>query len=499
MVLHLIIKIMKIKMTYNKKKEEVEEVEEIVWISNVNPTTGRMLETVVDHNERKTGFILREENTGEIKRLNEYDHIGPLKYSNGMIKNRFIKLSSDIQEYGNPIDLFGEIKEFITKYVEIPTDFINVCTTYAMLTFVYDKFRTIPYLRVVGTFGTGKTRFQEVMASICYKAMSAGGSISTSAVFRTLDFVRGTLVFDEADFKNSELWSEIIKILNSGHTKDFPVVRTKVSSKGDFTTDTFYVYGPKILASRERFSDSALESRCISLQMMPLKNVSKPVHLKTEFEEESLKLRNKLLKFRFDNFLKVEEDESTVENLNFPRVKQTALALTSVARFVSEEVLNSVIEFLKNTEKDLMNQQKTDDKADVIVAILEVIRKRKNDSYVEDDDNDFSKLRIGTLASQFNGIFYEDYAEKETKEYQRRNDNPLVFRGQKVSPKKIGGLVHKLGINTDRDCRGVYIPMDKEMKRITSLAERYGLEDYIKEKNAEESEYDIEPQNVSES
>ena len=61
--------------------------------------------------------------------------------------------------------------------------------------------------------GTGKTRFLSVVGNLCYQSMIAGGSVSLSALFRTLDNVRGTFVFDEADFQSSEMWNEIIKIL----------------------------------------------------------------------------------------------------------------------------------------------------------------------------------------------------------------------------------------------------------------------------------------------
>jgi len=113
--------------------------------------------------------------------------------------------------------------------------------------------------------------------------MMAGGSTTSASVFRTNDQVRGTFVLDEADFRASEMWSDIVKILNGGQTQGSPVIR--MEPKGDgFITKAFHVFGPKVLASREQFADKALESRCLTQIMLPQEKVLVPVHLPENFE-----------------------------------------------------------------------------------------------------------------------------------------------------------------------------------------------------------------------
>ena len=66
------------------------------------------------------------------------------------------------------------------------------------------------------------------VGSLCYKPIFASGASTVSPLFRTLDLFRGTLVIDEGDFRFSDEKAEVIKILNNGNARGFPVPRTEV-------------------------------------------------------------------------------------------------------------------------------------------------------------------------------------------------------------------------------------------------------------------------------
>ena len=72
--------------------------------------------------------------------------------------------------------------------------------TYVLLTWVYNRFSSIPYLRVIGDYGSGKTRLLQVL-NICYKSIIASGNASEAPIFRLIDRYGGTLIIDEAEFK----------------------------------------------------------------------------------------------------------------------------------------------------------------------------------------------------------------------------------------------------------------------------------------------------------
>ena len=107
------------------------------------------------------------------------------------------------------------------------------------------------------------------------------------------------LVIDESDFRFSDERAEIVKILNNGNAKGFPVLRSEVTPGKDFNPKAFDVFGPKIIATRRSFDDRALESRCITEEMTGLPpRPDIPLSLPDTFHTEAEHLRNQLLSYR---------------------------------------------------------------------------------------------------------------------------------------------------------------------------------------------------------
>ncbi|NIQ03929.1 MAG: hypothetical protein GWM98_29240, partial [Nitrospinaceae bacterium] len=96
---------------------------------------------------------------------------------------------------------------------------------------------------------------------------------------------------------------EMVKILNNGNVKGFPVLRIEVSNNKEFNPRAFQVFGPKLVATRGNYEDRALESRFITEDMGQTRlREDIPINLPSQYKEEALRLRNKLLLFRFRNF-----------------------------------------------------------------------------------------------------------------------------------------------------------------------------------------------------
>ncbi len=448
---------------------------------------GTMIDMIFSKQMNKTAFVLaRKDQNPEIVDDVLVSHDGnivndpkvarlvmfPMSENNDLVSKNFVHFAPNFMEFGSLKDLHRDIKSLIKKYVFIEDRFYDISATYILLTWVFDKFNTLPYLRVVGHYGTGKSRFLEVVGSMCNRAMMASGSISMAAIYRTLDLVKGTLVFDEADFKSSDMADEIIKILNGGHRKNSPVVRMNVGPT-KIKTETFEVYGPKILSSRQNFTDIALESRCITQRLYPQKKLNVPVHLPDEFETETDEIKSKLLLFRLKYYHLLKEDESSLKDLEFPRLKQSALALTSIAKLIDESVLDTVLNFLTDYEQELLRNDTMDILADVLLSIARLI---EFDPLVQEK----GKLYVGQVTKDFNDRFYDDYADRETKKIDTR-DGVLVSPGQVVSPRRIGAYISKLGIVKLRDAQGFYILVSRETAKIHLLVDRYGLKPVLEE------------------
>lgn len=438
-----------------------------------------IVETIYDPRSEETLMAIHE--NGKTRVEEKYtdlrgDDYYPILPTTDFIRSGLVRLASTPSPYEGEFKLYKKIRDFIGEYVQADSEFISVSAIYVMMTWVYDRFRTLPYLRVIGTYGTGKSRFLEVMASMAYKGMLCGGSTTTSAMFRMVDNIQGTLVFDEADFRSSETWSDIVKVLNSGHSRGGTVSRTeRIGKDGEFAPRTFSVFTPKILASRNRFTDEALESRCLTRHFYPLSSVQRPVHLPDDFEDKAREIRNQLLSFRMEMFNKIHEDPSTLEGITTPRLKQMALAMTTISKLVGDEVLKQILEYLKQYEQELQAWQEPDLEADImlcigIIRLIPEVEKEK-------------KIHMEQISRHFNQHI------AETKTIQNG-----YYSKDEITSKRVGTIVKNLHLRKSRDGKGYFIPLDSQQtKAIDLLIERYGLDKLIKQSNLEQvSEIKIE-------
>jgi hypothetical protein len=153
----------------------------------------------------------------------------PFSPGNNLIKNEAVLLPSEPKIYGSEAELLSEIQQFIHRYVDFDSAFEKVATYYVLLSWLYDAFNELPYLRLRGDYGSGKTRALLILGSLCYKGFFASGASTVSPIFHTLDAFRGTLIFDEADFRFSDERAEVVKILNNGNVRGLPVLRTMMN------------------------------------------------------------------------------------------------------------------------------------------------------------------------------------------------------------------------------------------------------------------------------
>ena len=241
-----------------------------------------------------------------------------------------VLLPARSEAYGTQAELLAELISFIHRYCDVPPFWEELMAHYALTSWVYDRFTAVPYLRFLGEPQSGKTRCLQVVSQLCYKAIVAGGATTVAPLFRLLELYRGTFVIDEADYKHSDLAAEIVKILNCGYMKGLPVLRTEKSGD-NYDPRPFDVFGPKVLTTRNEFEDQALETRCLTLRTAERKvRPDIPRQLPQAFYSEALVLRNKLLRWRFENLFRINSDESALLGLE-TRLTQIGAPLYSVS------------------------------------------------------------------------------------------------------------------------------------------------------------------------
>src|SRR5216117_825652 len=429
-----------------KTKQAGNTERKIVTVSNVSDD-GSMLEMLYEPKEKRTGFAVWKDGKCTIEpsiRLPQY-RLVPYSAQNNLIKNDVVLLPSEPEDYGSETQLLAVIQEFIHRYVDVTPLFEKIASYYVLLSWVYDRFNELPYLRLRGDPGSGKTRFLLTVGSLCYKPIFASGASTVSPLFRILDAFRGTLIIDEGDFRLSDERAEIVKILNNGNARGFPVLRSEVSGKkGEFNPRAYAVFGPKLVATRGYFQDRALESRCITEEMnhYRLRN-DVPINLPPEHKDEALRLRNKLLLFRFRNLHRRRASEDLVDRAIEPRLNQIFVPLLSIIE--DPEARADLRELARRYNREIIADRGMDTEA----QILEVIRDMLASPFE-------TRLSVKDITSWF--------IDRHAMDYER-----------KITGKWVGSIIRrKLQLKTERRGGEFTIP-ESERSKLQGLYERYGI------------------------
>lgn len=370
------------------------------------------------------------------------------------IKFGAVKLPSGVSEYGDTLTLLAEIEEHIYQYLDVSPNYLKFAAYYVLLSWLYDCFHTLPYLRALGDTGCGKSRFLDVIGGLCYKSFTASGCVTPAPIYRMIKRWQGTLVLDEADMKNSDEYNEVVTILNCGFERGRPVVRAVKDSLDK--VQILPVYGPKVFATRRRFKDVALEARCLTEIMKETDRDDIPPVLGKKFFEEQQQLRNKLLLFRLRNYFKVDPEAGAKLNLDGiePRLRQVSEAFASL--FANEpEVLESYRQFIHAHQRELIEQRAATKTGQIVEALFELIEE-KNCSNVATVATYMGDSEVATEISA------GDIAEKTG-----------------ISPQAVGAILKSLGLNTqqkriDTKVRRVILVTKEKLEK---LKRRYILPD----------------------
>lgn len=449
------------RLRWQERDETVEQVTtarladgtaiEMLYDPDRNPSTFFAI-----YRENKVEYVDKTEDARRGKTLKPFD-------ADPAVTKRLLFLADRATDFGTVDDLFIELRDFVRKYVSLPDDLVELVTLYAMSTWIYDSFRTVPYLHVTGAHGTGKSRLLAVLRPFCYKSIKASSSSSMAWIFRTLDRFLGTLILDEADFADSTNKSDIVKLLNLGYEVGGAVDRCSVKGE-DFEPVSYSVFGPKICAGRFGWEEPSLESRCIGIEMDAVSDCTRfPTNLPVNFEEISLPLVGKLLMLRMvhrnHKFLEYDLYEITKE----PRLKQIVQPLYGVARLLQPEsgVLNRLDEFVKQ-QNQAMATLRIDSIEGLVLQSILILQSQV-------------LKRVISLKEVTRGV----------------NESAGNTGHNALSEKKIGSIVrNSLGLGTSRTNKGYVIQLDPtNERRLEQLGSRYQIQtgEAVKAKSASQS------------
>jgi len=407
---------------------------------------GTIVEMVYEPEARRSAFVCFHHDTWRVEariHVEPSQLLVPYSPENNLVKHEVVLFPSEVQEYDSEEKLVSEIESFIHRFVDVGPLFEKIASYYVLFSWLYDGFNELPYLRVRADFGSGKTRFLLIVGSLCYKPIFASGASTVSPLFRIIDSFRGTLILDECDFRLSDERAEIVKILNNGNARGFPVLRSEVTPKHEFNPTAYNVFGPKIVATRGFFEDRALESRCLTEEMGQGKlREDIPINLPFSYKQESLLLRNKLLLFRFRNLHKKKAASALVDRMIEPRLNQILVPLLSI---IEDTAARQNLQGLART----INREHLSDRGlETEAQVLEVIRNLLS--------SEGSTLSVKDITNSFNERHGEDYERK-------------------ITTKWIGTIIRRKLRLTTKKSHGVFVIPPSEMPKLSRLYEKYGL------------------------
>ncbi len=398
------------------------------------------LEETEDKNRFVSGFVLPDGTVGEMVVSNEdersfmivvngsvrkaYQHeTAKVTYlpTNDLLVGEVVHFASTAVPYDSQALLFKEIRAFIHRYLELPADFEEIASLYVLLTWVYEFAPSIPYLRVIGDWGTGKTRFLQVAGAVCFRPIFASGATTPAPIFRILEQFRGTLVLDEADFKDSAAWTEMVKLLNNGYRPGMPVLRAD-KENGKWYPRSYQVFGPKLISTRFPFKDEALESRCLTSEMLPLTRDDIPRVLPPSFDNEVNDLRSKLLTFRLANLTRLKGktfgNELLEPNLQ-PRLQEILIPLKAMLNG-DQSMVEALAGFVHRLQESLYARRQESHNGKVLAAIIELHEEGADltsqniadcINQKEEDVSDLSADKVGRITKKLG--FIKDRVGKE--------------------------------------------------------------------------------------
>ena len=347
------------------------------------------------------------------------------------VKTKAILLPQQVTPYDNIEDLIEEIKAHIHKYLDVTPDYEVFATYYILLSWVYDKLYTIPYLRALGDTGTGKSRFLDVIGGLCYKTCVVSGCITPAPIYRIIKRWGGTLVIDEADFRDSSEKNEVITILNCGFERNKPVIRCEKDNPDN--VQFLPTYCPKVISTRQTFYDKALESRCLTEQTKQTQRKEIIDTLDEEFEKEQCKIRNKLLYFRFMTRHTI--DVSIMKDIELgniePRLKQATKPFAILFANIPE-LMTKFKTFLQKYQQDLIEERSTTYEGLIVGALYDILL-----------ENGCVSVSSASSASSVYGVSRHDFniSSKDIV-------NKLKEDGVEITPQKVGKRLKSLGLRT---------------------------------------------------
>lgn len=408
------------------------------------------------------------------------------KPPNKMVKSGGVLFPSTLGEKRSTRDLIEEVELFINRYYLLDdAHLVRIIAYYVLLTWIYDAFEALPYLRALGDYGSGKSELMKRVGYICYRRIAASGANTSATFFRTKEMYNGTVYIDEADLHDGgDMSNDIIKFLNLGAMKGTPITRMveTVDYYGNKVLEPtpFDTFGPKLIAMREDFRDKAVGSRSLTINVVSketeeLMEAGIPLHINDVFRQHALTMRNRLLRWRLENFVdQIELTDDLMDMHLSPRLNQVTMAVKSLAKLVNDhQLMDEITTFLRAYALEEIYERSLSVPAYLVEAIWELWNNDQNDKtenlYVQNSRDGRLYFWMADIRERANMIM-----DALNEAGSVREEDVSKSKGE-LTPQGVGHYIRDtLQLEVGRR-QGSGVPVYWDKEKMVRLGKKYGV------------------------
>lgn len=401
-----------------------------------------------------------------------------------MVQSESILFPSALGKEVPTDELIQEIEDYINSYYLLDSPhLVRIIAYYVLLTWIYDAFEALPYLRAVGDYGSGKSELMRRVGYICYRMYSASGANTAPTFFRTKEMYNPTVFIDEADLHDGgDMANDIIKFLNLGAMKGNPITRMVESldyhGNKVLKPEPFDTFGPKLIAMREDFRDKAVGSRSLTIHVVgksseELVEENVLLQINDEFRDRARDLRNKLLRWRLDHYVENIELSNDLVDVNLSaRLNQVTMAVKALAKIADDqELMEEITNFLRAYAKEEVRERSLTMQAYIVEAMWELWRVDKEaqeDMYITYSLDGRAYFWMHDIRQRANQILDSINEAGSVREEDTNS-------GAELTPQGVGHYLREdLQIEVGKR-QGPGVPVYWDTKKMVRLGKKYGV------------------------
>lgn len=287
-------------------------------------------------------------------------------------------------------EIYNVIRNEFETYMEFSDERLySLFTVFCIYSYFYPLFNNAPIIQLWGEFKTGKTKVCSLIDAMAFNPINSA-NISSASVFRLIESRRAVIILDESeDLLTSERARDIRNMLLAGTGKSGETFRQEKGVFEQFHTQSFKVFGPKIIANIAGIDLPALQSRVIRAIMIGTADKVKANRVVSAEDPKWQKIRNLLYRACLTRYLEVMKVRDEL-----PRIQLTGRAfgmwqgILTLAKLVDEDTYQELLTYARDNKLNIDSEieEFSDEPMAMLNELLKIANPDGANTYITPDE-----------------------------------------------------------------------------------------------------------------